>query len=422
MKEQNSRIASVFAREILDSRGNPTVECEIRLEDGTLGVASVPSGASTGKYEAHELRDSHKERYGGRGVLGATHMIKQEIGDAIIGKYACEQGAIDHAMIDLDGTENKSRLGGNSILAVSLATACAAAAYHKSELYRYLGGAAARRMPVPMMNIMNGGVHATSSLEIQEFMIVPRGAAFCESVRIGAEIYRELGSMLKRRGYSTSVGDEGGYAPDLGSDEEALDLICEAISAAGYSTEQVGLALDVASSGWWDGEGYKLTKSGARKSSEQLIEYYARLAERYPIISIEDGLGEDDISGWRMLTDTLGDRIMLVGDDLFVTNEERLRAGIDGRYANAVLIKPNQVGTLTETLNVINLAREHGYSYIISHRSGETEDTFIADLAVATGAPYIKCGAPCRSERCAKYNRLMRIEQMLGCAVLNEKE
>lgn len=273
-----------------------------------------------------------------------------------------------------------------------------------------------------MMNIMNGGVHATSSLEIQEFMIVPRGAAFCESVRIGAEIYRELGSMLKRRGYSTSVGDEGGYAPDLGSDEEALDLICEAISAAGYSTEQVGLALDVASSGWWDGEGYKLTKSGARKSSEQLIEYYARLAERYPIISIEDGLGEDDISGWRMLTDTLGDRIMLVGDDLFVTNEERVRAGIDGRYANAVLIKPNQVGTLTETLNVINLAREHGYSYIISHRSGETEDTFIADLAVATGAPYIKCGAPCRSERCAKYNRLMRIEQMLGCAVLNEKE
>ena len=410
MKVNGSEIVSVSAREILDSRGNPTVECEVALADGSLGVAAVPSGASTGKYEAHELRDKECARYGGKGVLGAVRSVTGEIADAIVGMDACRQEEIDRAMIELDGTENKSRLGGNAILAVSLAVACAAAEHRGLQLYEHLGDGRIG-MPTPMMNIMNGGVHSSGNLEIQEFMILPRGSSLAESVRMGAEIYRELGAILRARGYSTAVGDEGGYAPDLSSDEEALELICEAISAAGYSDGQVGLALDVASSGWWDGEGYLLTKSGRRMSSRELIDYYARLLEKFPILSIEDGLGEDDIDGWRMLTEALGDRIMLVGDDLFVTSEVRVRAGIDGKYANSVLVKPNQVGTLTEVMRVIELAREHGYSYIISHRSGETEDTFIADLAAATCAGYIKCGAPCRSERCAKYNRLMRIER-----------
>ncbi len=419
MKDKGSKIISVFGEEILDSRGNPTVRCEVRLEDGSLGVAAVPSGASCGSYEARELRDENKERYGGKGVLGATHMINQEISPALEGKYACEQAAIDHALVDLDGTERKERLGANSILAVSLAVASAAASHHRCELYRYLGGVAARRTPTPMMNVLNGGLHASNNLEIQEFMIVPQGLAFCESLRIGAEIYRTLGGILKKRGYSVTVGDEGGFAPDLRSDEEALELLCEAIEAAGYGTEQVGLALDVASSEWWDGKGYKLTKSGDKKSSAELIEYYATLAEKYPLISIEDGLGEDDASGWQELTRRLGNKIMLVGDDLFVTNRERLSAGIDGKYANAVLVKPNQIGTLTEVFDVIRKAADSGYDYIISHRSGETEDTFIADLAVATNARYIKCGAPCRSERTAKYNRLLRIEQMLGCGAVH---
>ncbi len=416
---KNCEIVRVTAREILDSRGKPTVEATVFLSGGAKGVASVPSGASTGSYEAHERRDSHMERYHGLGVHGAVSAISEEISPKIIGKCALEQGAVDRALCEIDGTEDKSRIGANAILAVSLANARAAAAAHSSELFRYLGGVQARRLPVPMLNILNGGAHASNNIEIQEFMIVPKGiGAFIESVRAASEIYMTLSSILKKRGYSVSVGDEGGFAPDLTSDEEAVELICEAIIKSGYSTDDVGIALDVASSEWSVGGKYIMPKKGEKTDSDKLISYYERLTSSYPVISIEDGLSEDDFDGWSDLTKALGEKIMLVGDDLFVTNVKRLGSGIKREVANSILIKPNQIGTLTETLNVIRLASESGYKFVMSHRSGETEDTFISDLAVAVNSPFIKTGAPCRSERVAKYNRLMAIEAMLGCSSL----
>ena len=411
----NNEIFCATAREILDSRGTPTVEAEVVLNDGTVGVASVPSGASVGFYEAFEKRDTELARYGGKGVHGAVNSIKSTISPIIKGKNPCNQSAVDRAMISADGSEDKRVLGANAILAVSLATARAAAKSTGQELFRYLGGSAVGRMPIPMMNILNGGLHASNNLEIQEFMIVPVGVCtLCEAVRAGSEIYHTLGKILKRRNLSVSVGDEGGYAPMLGSDEEAIDLISEAIVASGYSTDNIKISLDIASSGWYENGKYKTLKSGKNTDTDGLIRYYQELASNYPILSIEDGLAEDDFDGWKILTAELGDKIMLVGDDLFVTNEERLRRGISESMANSILIKPNQIGTLTETLNVIRMAKENKYEFIISHRSGETEDSFIADLAVATGAKYIKSGAPCRSDRTAKYNRLMRIEQILG--------
>ena len=416
MNSKKTEIAGVTAREILDSRGNPTLEARVTLADGSVGVASVPSGASTGIHEAHERRDTHLARFGGRGVEGAMNSVRGEIATALVGKDACEQGTIDHTMISLDDSGNKGKVGANAMLSVSLATARAAAVSRGLELFRYLGGADAHRMPIPMMNILNGGAHASNNVEMQEFMIVPAGVAtLCEAVRAGSEIYHALGKILKKRGYSTGVGDEGGFAPNLASDEEAIELICEAIVSAGYDTDKIKLALDVASSEWYDEGTYKMPKRNLLTDRDSLIKYYEKLISDYPIISIEDGLAEDDFDGWRDMTAELGGRVMLVGDDLFVTNVERLKKGMDLGAANSILIKPNQIGTLTETLDVINMARERGYKYIISHRSGETEDAFIADLAVATGAQYIKAGAPCRSDRTAKYNRLMYIEAMLGC-------
>ena len=416
MEINKTKITSVTAREILDSRGNPTLEAEVTLFDGSVGVASVPSGASTGAHEAHEKRDAHLERYGGLGVHGAMHIVREEIADTLAGMWADDQCAVDRAILALDDDKNKKRIGANAALSVSLATARAAAASYGMPLFRYLGGITARRMPVPMMNILNGGAHASNNVEIQEFMIVPEGfGALHEAVRAGSEIYHTLGKILKKRGYSSAVGDEGGYAPDLSSDEEAIELITEAIVQSGYDTDRVKLALDVASSAWYDGERYKMPKRATRTDRDGLIRYYEELINDYPIISIEDGLAEDDFDGWSDMTESLGNKIMLVGDDLFVTNEERLARGIAEGCANAILIKPNQIGTLTETLNVISLADKNNYKYIISHRSGETEDAFIADLAVACGARYIKAGAPCRTDRTAKYNRLMYIEGFLGC-------
>ena len=419
MNKELYEIKRVTAREILDSRANPTVEASVYLVDGTVGRASVPSGASTGKYEAHELRDGAKERYRGLGVHSAMQRIHEIISPVIEGKFACEQAAIDHALIDLDGTENKERLGANATLAVSLATARAAAKVSGQELYRYLGGVNARRLPVPMLNVVNGGRHAENNLDIQEFMIVPSGiGALTEAVRAASEIYHTLRDILRKRALSTAVGDEGGFAPDLKSDEQAIELICEAIERAGYGTDKVQIALDAAASeGWTDG-GYLMPKRGKKTDCEGLIKYYSELVSRYPIISIEDGLGEDDRNGWKMLTSELSDRVRLVGDDLFVTNEKRLSDGIKAGLANAILIKPNQIGTLTETQSVVMRARESGYDFIISHRSGETEDSFIADLTVSLGAPFIKTGAPARCDRTAKYNRLMHIEKMLGCGAV----
>lgn len=420
-----TQIKNITAREILDSRGNPTVEATVTLIDGTRGCASVPSGASTGMYEAHEKRDGDASRYGGKGVLEAVRAVNEVIFPALTGKYACEQGKIDRIMLSLDQSENKSELGANATLAVSLANARAAAAHHGIELFRYLGGAAARRLPVPMFNILNGGAHASNNVEIQEFMIVPIGAAsFSEAVRMASEVYHCLGKLLRENGYSTTVGDEGGFAPDLKGDEEALELICDAISKAGYDTERIKLAIDAAASEWYISNAskavYKMPKRGDEYVTEDLIEYYSELIEKYPIISIEDGLDQNDFEGWRRLTERLGGKIMLVGDDLFVTNESRVIQGIKSGIANAVLIKPNQIGTLTETLNVIRRASECNYKFIISHRSGETEDTTIADLAVAVNAPFIKTGAPCRGERTAKYNRLMQIESLLSDPVYSD--
>jgi enolase len=409
-----NKIAQVKAREILDSRGNPTVEATVVLEDGSCGVAAAPSGASTGKYEAHELRDGEENRYGGKGVLKALENINGKIARSLI-RTMCNQGMVDCIMIREDDTPNKSRLGANATLAVSLAAAKAGAMHAKLPLYRYVGGVGAQRIPTPMMNILNGGAHASNNIEIQEFMIVPVGAeSFSEALRMGSEIFHMLGKILKRNGYASTVGDEGGYAPDLESDEEALALIMEAIGAAGLDGERVKLALDAAAGEWQSEEGYLLPKRQRRLSRDELIAEWERLSEKYPIISIEDGVAEDDFQGFKALTARLGDRMMLVGDDLFVTNPKRLARGIREGAGNAILIKPNQIGTLTETLRVIAMARAAGYAFILSHRSGETEDTTIADIAVATGARFIKSGAPCRTDRVAKYNRLLRIESALA--------
>ena len=411
------QIVRCSGREILDSRGNPTVEATVVLSDGTIGVASVPSGASTGIYEAHEKRDSENSRYGGRGVLEAVSGICRRISPELVGCYACDQSVVDSLMIKLDGSENKSRLGANAILAVSLATSRACAAAYGIPLFRWIGGARAVRLPIPMMNILNGGAHASNNVEIQEFMIVPVGApSFADALRMGSEIYHALGKILEERGLSTAVGDEGGFAPSLESDTQAIELLLSAIKFAGYDTEQVKLAIDAAASEWYDDKSgcYILPKGGKSLEREALIEYFASLLREYPIISLEDPLDQRDFDGWRHMTEALGDGAMLVGDDLFVTSPQRLQRGIDMRAANAILVKPNQVGTLSEVISVTNLAASAGYSYILSHRSGETEDTTIADLAVGLGAPFIKSGAPCRCDRVAKYNRLLRIEASLG--------
>jgi enolase len=409
-------IADLYAREILDSRGNPTVEVEVVLEDGTVGRAAVPSGASTGTYEAVELRDGDAGRYGGKGVLRAVEHVNDEIAMEVVGLNAVDQAEIDALLIELDGTENKSRLGANAILGVSLAVARAAAAALGLPLYRYLGGVGANLLPVPMMNVVNGGRHADNNLDLQEFMIVPVGAgSFAEALRMGAEVYHSLRRILHERGLSTAVGDEGGFAPRLDANEEALKLLVAAIESAGYRPgEDVALALDPAASEFFEDGRYVLKGEGRSLSPDEMVDYYADLAGRYPILSIEDGLAEEDWEGWELLTRRLGNTVQLVGDDLFVTNPGRLSRGITLGVANSILIKLNQIGTLTETLETIALARQAGYAVVISHRSGETEDTFIADLAVATRAGQIKTGAPSRSERVAKYNQLLRIEEELG--------
>jgi len=410
-------IAEVVAREILDSRGNPTLEVTVRLEDGAVGVAAVPSGASTGRHEALELRDGDKQRYRGLGVLRAVENVNKVVARVLVGRSPFRQAEVDAELIALDGTPSKSLLGANAILGASMAVARAAAASLGMPLYRYLGGVGAAVLPVPLMNILNGGRHADwQSTDIQEFMVVPAGApSFAEALRWGVEIYHALGRIIKDRGGSVGLGDEGGFVPDLRSNVEALDLLVEAITAAGYRPgEQVWLALDAAASEWFADGRYHLPKEKKTLSAEELIELYRRWVEAYPIISVEDGLAEDDWAGWQALTAALGDRVQLVGDDLFVTNPDRIREGISRRAANAVLIKPNQVGTVSETLAAVNLTVQAGWRPIISHRSGETEDTFIADLAVAVNAGQIKAGAPARSERVAKYNRLLAIELELG--------
>lgn len=408
------RILSVQGFELMDSRSNPTVGARVILEDGSCGFAISPSGASTGAYEAHEMRDGDSARYGGRGVLKAVSAINEIIAPALKGIAADEQRLIDKTMTELDGTENKSRLGANAVLAVSLAAAKAAAAHYGLPLYRYIGGINAKVMPRPMMNILNGGAHAANNIDIQEFMIIPFNiCCFSEGLRRCSEIYHALGSILKSHGKATGVGDEGGFAPDLESDEAAIELIIEAIEKAGYTTENTKIALDVASSEWYSGGGYLLPKRNIKMTADSLIDYYEGLAAKYPIISIEDGAAEEDWNGWKKLTDRLGKRMQLVGDDLFVTNVRRFKKGISEGAGNSILVKLNQIGTLSETLDVVELARENGYTAVISHRSGETEDTTIADLAVALNAGQIKTGAPCRTDRVAKYNRLLIIENEL---------
>jgi len=412
-------IIQVIGREILDSRGNPTVEADVRLADGTLGRAAVPSGASTGEHEAVELRDNDEKRYLGKGTRKAAQNITKKIAPAIAGMEAEEQSAIDHKMIELDGTPNKSKLGANAILAVSMAAARAAAQSQSMPLYRYLGGVSANLLPVPLMNILNGGAHADNSVDPQEFMIVPHGAAkFAEALRMGTEVFHTLKGVLKKRGYSTSVGDEGGFAPNLKSNEEALEAVLEAITKAGYKPgAQISIALDPAASEFYDSENgkYVFKKSDkSQRTSEQMVKFWAKWVERYPIISIEDGMAEDDWDGWKLMTDALGDKIQLVGDDLFVTNTERLAEGIEKGVANSILIKVNQIGTLTETLEAMQMATNANYTNVVSHRSGETEDAFIADLAVATRAGQIKTGSASRTDRIAKYNQLLRIEEELG--------
>ena len=408
------RILSVQGFELMDSRSNPTVGAKVILEDGSCGFAISPSGASTGAYEAHEMRDGDSARYGGRGVLKAVSAINEIIAPALKGIAADEQRLIDKTMTELDGTENKSRLGANAVLAVSLAAAKAAAAHYGLPLYRYIGGINAKVMPRPMMNILNGGAHAANNIDIQEFMIIPFNiCCFSEGLRRCSEIYHALGSILKSHGKATGVGDEGGFAPDLESDEAAIELIIEAIEKAGYTTENTKIALDVASSEWYSGGEYLLPKRNIKMTADSLIDYYEGLAAKYPIISIEDGASEEDWNGWKKLTDRLGKRMQLVGDDLFVTNVRRFKKGIAEGAGNSILVKLNQIGTLSETLDVVELARENGYTAVISHRSGETEDTTIADLAVALNAGQIKTGAPCRTDRVAKYNRLHIIENEL---------
>ena len=415
-----STIIDVLGREILDSRGNPTVEVEVTLEGGAMGRAAVPSGASTGENEAVELRDGDPARYGGKGVLKAVQKVNDEIAPEVVGMDASEQVFIDSLMIDMDGTSNKSNLGANAILAVSMACARAAAASAGLDLFRYLGGSSARTLPVPMMNILNGGAHANNNVDIQEFMIAPVGAtSFAEGLRCGIEVFHALRSRVALAGMSTAVGDEGGVAPDLASNREALDLIAAAVDDAGYALgEEVVLMLDVAASELFDAASgrYRLESSGEAGdlTSEDLVSLYESWLEHYPIVSIEDGLAEDDWSGWKAMTESLGDRVQLVGDDLFVTNVERLERGLDEGIANAILIKLNQIGTVTETLAACRMAAGAGYGVVISHRSGETADTFISDLAVATEAGQIKTGSGCRSDRVAKYNQLLRIEEALG--------
>ena len=409
-------ITDVYAREILDSRGNPTVEVEVELEDGTVATAAVPSGASTGMFEAVELRDGVKERYLGKGVQKAVENVNEIIAQAIIGEEASDQVYIDELLISLDGTENKGNLGANAILGVSMAVARASAASAGLPLYQYVGGMNAKELPVPMMNILNGGAHADNNVDIQEFMIMPVGADdFSEALRMCAEVYHTLKKVLHDKGLASGVGDEGGFAPNLGSNEEALQVIVEAIEKAGYTPgEDMKLALDVASSEIYKDGKYELAGEGKVLTSEEMVAYYEYLVGKYPIVSIEDGLAEEDWDGWKVLTERLGKRIQLVGDDLFVTNTERLARGIEMGVANSILIRVNQIGTLTETLDAIELAKRAGYTCVISHRSGETEDTTIADIAVAVNAGQINTGAPNRSERVAIYNQLLRIEDMLG--------
>ena len=407
-------IESVFGREILDSRGNPTVEVEVELDGGARGRAAVPSGASTGEREAVELRDGDKKRYLGKGVLKAVKAVNNELAAELLGEDALDQALVDSLMIDLDGTENKERLGANAILAVSLAVAKAAAEATGQPLYRYVGGANARTLPVPFMNIINGGAHADNTLDPQEFMIVPHGApTFAEALRMGVEVFHTLKGILKKKGLATSVGDEGGFAPDLKSSEEALETILEAIKGAGYKAgAQISLALDVAASELHEGKKYVFKKSGgAVKTSEQMVAMYEKWVKDYPIVSIEDGVGEKDWAGWKLLTQALGTKVQLVGDDLFVTNPEILARGIEEDIANSVLVKVNQIGTLTETLDCVAMAGRAGYTCMMSHRSGETEDVTIADLAVATNCGQIKTGSASRTDRVAKYNQLLRIEE-----------
>lgn len=407
-------IENIHAREILDSRGNPTIETTVTLSDGSVGCAAAPSGASTGKYEAHELRDGDTKRYMGKGVLSAVENVNGKIFPELRG-MECENALVDSRMIRLDDTENKKRLGANAILSVSLACAKAAASHAKMPLYRYIGGTSGVTLPVPMMNILNGGAHAANNIDIQEFMIMPIGfGTFSEALRAGCEIYHTLGRILKKDGHETTVGDEGGFAPNLKSHTEALDYIIAAINESGYEG-QVKIALDAAASEWAEGDKYTQPKSGKQFDSASLTNEWQELCAKYPIISIEDGLGEDDNDGWKSMTEKLGGSIMLVGDDYFVTNPKKLMEGIKNHCGNSILVKPNQIGTLSETVEVVRTARRFGYATIISHRSGETSDTTIADIAVGMNAGYIKTGAPARSERCAKYNRLLEIEEELCC-------
>lgn len=418
------RIEIVLAREILDSRGNPTVEVDVALTDGSFGRAAVPSGASTGRYEAVELRDKNKKRYGGKGVERAVRSVNRIIAPALFGMEAMDQRSVDRSLIELDQTPNKGKLGANAILGVSMAVARAAASSLGMPLYRYIGGTDACRLPMPMMNILNGGLHAANNVDLQEFMIMPVGGkTFREALRIGSEVFHALASVLKGRGLSTAVGDEGGFAPDLKSNEQAVEMVLAGIKEAGYRPgKDVVLALDPASSSFYKRGKYVFFKSDqSEHSSSQMIEFYEDWVNRFPIFSIEDGLGENDWKGWKKMTDRLGDRIQIVGDDLFVTNTERIARGIREGSANAVLIKLNQIGTLTETLEAIQMAHKAGWRAVISHRSGETEDTFIADLAVATGTGQIKTGSLCRSERVSKYNQLLRIEEELGDSAVFER-
>ncbi len=416
-----AKIVKVVGREILDSRGNPTVEADVILDDGSMGRAAVPSGASTGAHEAIELRDGDKTRYLGKGTKKAASHVTKEIARGIEGMDPAYQGEVDLKMIKLDGTKNKGRFGANAILAVSMATARAAAQSQRTPLYRYLGGVSASLLPVPLMNILNGGAHADSSVDFQEFKIAPYGTPnFAEALRMGAEVFHTLKDVLKKKGYSTGVGDEGGFAPSLKSNEEAIEMILEAIEKAGYKAgRDIGLALDPAASEFYDTEKkkYVFKKSdGSMHDSAAMVEFWADWVRRYPIISIEDGMAEDDWGGWKLLTDTLGEKIQLIGDDLFVTNTERLSRGIKEGVANSILIKVNQIGSLTETLQAMHMAAQAGYTAVVSHRSGETEDTFIADLVVATGTGQIKTGSASRTDRVAKYNQLLRIEEELGAS------
>ncbi len=414
-----SYIIDVHARQILDSRGNPTVEVDVLTDDGAIGRAAVPSGASTGIHEAVELRDNDKKKYVGKGVLKAVKNVNTTIAEALVGMEISEQAAIDQAMIDLDGTPNKAKLGANAILAVSMAVAKAAADEADLPLYRYIGGTNAKTLPIPMMNILNGGAHADNKIDFQEFMIMPVGApSFSEGLRWGVEIFHTLKAVLKKKGYSTNVGDEGGFAPNIQSNEEAIETVLESIQAAGYKTgSQIVIAMDAANSELWDAKKKKYVfhkSSGKVMSSDELVKFWEKWVKQYPIVSIEDGMAEDDWNGWKALTQAVGSKCQLVGDDLFVTNVERIQQGVDKNIANGLLVKVNQIGTITETINAVTLAQHNGYNTIMSHRSGETEDTTIADLAVALNCGQIKTGSASRTDRMAKYNQLIRIEEMLG--------